>query len=256
MQWIPHGTDQGEFERHLRTFAAVFPEILVVLGAGGYGNFLLGSETPIELTDEGIRSVLERPGVLEDISSAYDSHRACEECTGPEATVEGWTAAIPELVRLTGDRAHAAAGAGPVITDDRPLPEYFLLRRLLRLGSLTTPRAMDRPAVLEPDPVLCSVAVTTSALDAEPACPGPGETSTTPSPGPRVLRAERRPFDAISRETWDRLAARNPVGDAVLGVGLPSRLVGCVRRRTRTSRPWSSSTRRRPPTRTRWRSPR
>ena len=25
MQWAPHGTDQGEFERHLRTFASVFP---------------------------------------------------------------------------------------------------------------------------------------------------------------------------------------------------------------------------------------
>ena len=82
-------TDRGEFERHLRTFASVFPHVMVARGPGGYGNFFLGSMTPIELTDAGIRDVLERPGVLEDISSAYDS---------PETTLEGWAALIPELV--------------------------------------------------------------------------------------------------------------------------------------------------------------
>ena len=125
MQWTPHGTDKGEFERHLRTFAAVFPEVLVATGPGGYGNFLMGSMAPIELTEEGIRSVLERPGVLEDISTAYDS---------PESTVEGWAELIPSLVRLSGDEVRAAAGEGPLITDDRPLPEYFLLRRLYDWG--------------------------------------------------------------------------------------------------------------------------
>ena len=125
MQWTPHGTDVGEFERHLRTFAAAFPHVLVARGPGGYGNFLLGSESPIALTDAGIRSVLARPGVLEDISSAYDS---------PESTVDGWAARIPGLVRLDGDEVRAAAGEGLLITDDRPLPEYFLLRRLFDWG--------------------------------------------------------------------------------------------------------------------------
>jgi hypothetical protein len=58
--------------------------------------------------------------------------------------------------------------------------------------------------------VLSSEAVTSTALDAEPACPGtvgsspPQTTSIAPS-----LRAERRPFESISRETWDALAARS-----------------------------------------------
>jgi spermidine synthase len=125
MQWTPHGTDGGEFERHLRTFAAVFPEVLVIRGPGGYGNFFLGSETPIELTDAGIREVLERPGVLDDISSAYDS---------PQSTLAGWAAFIPSLVTVPSDQVAARAGQGSLITDDRPLPEYFLLRRLFGLG--------------------------------------------------------------------------------------------------------------------------
>ena len=69
--------------------------------------------------------MLERPGVLADISSAYDS---------PETTLEGWGAFIPRLVRLSGADVAARAGDGPLITDDRPLPEYFLLRRLFGWG--------------------------------------------------------------------------------------------------------------------------
>ncbi len=57
--------------------------------------------------------------------------------------------------------------------------------------------------------MLCSVAVTTSTLDAEPACPGAGETPD-PEPASRALRAERRAFDDIPRDVWDRLVARNP----------------------------------------------
>ena len=58
--------------------------------------------------------------------------------------------------------------------------------------------------------MLSSVAVTTSTLDAEPACPGAGETPSDPEPAPRTLRAERRAFDDIPRDVWDRLVARNP----------------------------------------------
>jgi CelD/BcsL family acetyltransferase involved in cellulose biosynthesis len=53
--------------------------------------------------------------------------------------------------------------------------------------------------------------MTAPALDVEPACPGPAEASpdTTDRP-PAVLRAERRPFDDFSRETWDAMVARTP----------------------------------------------
>ena len=76
---------------------------------------------PIDLTDANIREVLERPGVLDDISSAYDS---------PETTEDGWARLIPELITVPSDRIASTAGPGPLITDDRPIPEYFLLRRL------------------------------------------------------------------------------------------------------------------------------
>ena len=42
---------------------------------------------------------------------------------------DGWEDLIPGLVRLSGNQVGEFAGAGELITDDRPLPEYFLLKR-------------------------------------------------------------------------------------------------------------------------------
>lgn len=124
MQWVPFGAPEAELKEHIRTFAAVFPEVLVVRGVGGYGFYMLGSDSPVEL-DPGIaRTILARPGVLEDISSAYDA---------PVSDVDAWLQVIDRQTWLADDAVTAYAGSGPLITDDRPRPEYFLLRRWLRI---------------------------------------------------------------------------------------------------------------------------
>jgi spermidine synthase len=122
MQWVPFGARESEIKDHIRTFAAEFPEVLVVRGDGGYGFYMLGSDAPIELDPEVARTILARPGVLEDISSAYDS---------PASDIEAWIDVIERQTWLAGDAVEAYAGPGPLITDDRPRPEYFLLRRWL-----------------------------------------------------------------------------------------------------------------------------
>lgn len=126
MQWMPYGQTLDEFRAHVRTFRAVFPNVLIAYGPGGYGFFMLGSDQPFELRDEAIAAALRRPNVLDDLSSAYDS---------PENTEAGWIRRIRSLVWIQGDDVARFAGDGPLITDDRPLPEYFLLRRLLGPGS-------------------------------------------------------------------------------------------------------------------------
>lgn len=122
MQWIPYGHSVDEFRAHVRTFQAVFPHVIVAFGPGGFGFFMLGSAAPLAFEDAAIRSVLDRPGVLADISSAYDS---------PVTTADAWVERIHAAVWIAGDEVARFAGEGPLITDDRPLPEYFLLRRLL-----------------------------------------------------------------------------------------------------------------------------
>jgi spermidine synthase len=121
MQWTPYGGTVDEFRAHLRTFHAVYPHVIIAFGPGGYGFFMFGSDDPMAFSDAAIAEVLGRPGILEDISSAFDS---------PEQTIDGWTERIHSLVWIVDDEVSRFTGDGPLITDDRPLPEYFLLRRL------------------------------------------------------------------------------------------------------------------------------
>ncbi len=121
MQWVPLGQTVDEFKAHVRTFRDVYEHVILAFGPGGYGLFMLGSEAPIAFDDDAIRSVLRRPGVLEDIASAFDSG---------ETTEAGWVTKIRSVIWLSDGAVAAFAGDGPLITDDRPLPEYFFLRRV------------------------------------------------------------------------------------------------------------------------------
>jgi spermidine synthase len=138
MQWLPWGETVDEYRAHIRSFAAVFPNVKILFGSAGYGSYLLGSEAPIELRPDAIREVLGRPGILEDISSAFDS---------PAHTVDEWIAKIDELSWISGADVVTFAGAGPMVTDDRPINEYFYLRRRIGDGTpMAGPRTLRRLA--------------------------------------------------------------------------------------------------------------
>lgn len=122
MQWVPYGATIDEFRAHVRTFKSVFPHVTMLFGPGGFGLFMMGSEAPMAFDEATTREVLGRPGVLADISSAYDS---------PATTIDAWIAEIDRLRWISDAEVDAFAGPGPLITDDRPIPEYFLLRRVL-----------------------------------------------------------------------------------------------------------------------------
>ncbi len=119
MQWVPYGQTIDEFRAHIRTFRDVFQNVLIAFGPGGYGFFILGSDEPVAFDPANVEAILARPGVTEDLSSAFDS---------PEHDAAGWARRIPALVWIAGEAVARFAGDGPLITDDRPLPEYFLLR--------------------------------------------------------------------------------------------------------------------------------
>ncbi len=70
-------------------------------------GFFCGSAAPIEFPEADIRAVLARPGVLEDISSAYDS---------PAHTIDEWVEVIGRQLWLTGDGVRATVGTGPTPT--------------------------------------------------------------------------------------------------------------------------------------------
>ena len=119
MQWTPYGTTDNELKEHIRTFTTVFPHVTAIRGPGRYGFYMLGSDDPVTIDATVARQILERPGVLDDISSAFDS---------PVKTVDDWLVTFDLLRWLQDDALRAYAGSGPLITDDAPRPEYFLLR--------------------------------------------------------------------------------------------------------------------------------
>jgi len=121
MQWTPFGTTEVELKDHIRTFTSVFRHVTAVRGPGGYGFYMLGSDESIDLSSAASREILDRPGVLDDISSAFDS---------PAATVDEWLAVIDRQFWESDEALRAYAGPGPLITDDSPRPEYFLIRGL------------------------------------------------------------------------------------------------------------------------------
>jgi spermidine synthase len=120
MEWMPFGQTVDEFRAHVRTFASVYPNITLAFGPGHHGVFILGSTGSLALDPAAIASVLARPDVVADLDEAVDA---------PVSTREAWEALVPTLVWLSGPDVARFAGQGPLITDDQPLTEYYLLRR-------------------------------------------------------------------------------------------------------------------------------
>jgi predicted membrane-bound spermidine synthase len=126
MQWVPMGQTLDEYLAHVRTFLAVFPNVNVIAGPGGNGLYMLGSDEPVDMDPVLMRAALERPGVLQDLNAAPDSGNR---------TLDEWVSDLQGLAWASGDRLRAVVGDGPLITDDRPLPEYFILRWLAAPGA-------------------------------------------------------------------------------------------------------------------------
>jgi spermidine synthase len=103
-QWVS-GTE-AEYKIIMRTFLSVFPD--ATLWADG--NVLIGSTKPLRMSRgdfEWKMGVPERAGGFRDVN-----------ITKFEELVNLYTAGPQQLARYVGD--------GPILTDDRPLAEYFL----------------------------------------------------------------------------------------------------------------------------------
>jgi spermidine synthase len=126
MEWIPYELSLDELRSHVRTFADVFPNVLMAFGPGKFGVFMLGSDSTIAFEPDRVRAILSRPRVLEDLASAPDA---------PRATLDEWVKIISGLRWIEGAQISTFAGQASPIRDDHPVVEYFLLRRSLEPGS-------------------------------------------------------------------------------------------------------------------------
>ena len=159
-----------------------------------------------------IREVLARPGVLEDISAAYDS---------PATTVDDWVDVIEPADWLAGRRGrrlrrgraahHRRSAAARVL----PPPPPWATATASRGVSADRPsRGCGRSRPIRAPSAILAQRDPLTPSTAEPACPGPARIrgSWPPTPGGSAPSdAERRRVRPRSREPpGTRLAARNP----------------------------------------------
>lgn len=105
VQWISLRTDQ-HYRLILRTFLSVFPEASL----WGDGSLVVGSKRPLALAPESFARRLEEPGVRQALAplgvTSYET--------------------LQDLHVADGPALRAFVGEGPLLTDDRPLVEYYL----------------------------------------------------------------------------------------------------------------------------------
>jgi spermidine synthase len=103
LQWIGHRSD-AQYKLIMRTFLDVFPH--TTLWANG--SLMVGATEPLRIDREGFERKLRRPGTRAALAAAG--------LGGFDALLARYTAGPEELRRLVG--------AGPVLSDDRPMTEY------------------------------------------------------------------------------------------------------------------------------------
>jgi len=140
MEWMPYDQTVDEFRAHVQTFRSVFPNVMIALAPLNGGVYMLGSTGSVALEPANVAQVLAaRPAIVDDLMATPDN---------PVKDPAGWAARIDGMPWISGGQVAAFAGNAPVITDDRPITEYFILRYLFAPPS---PR-MNRPDLLAATP--------------------------------------------------------------------------------------------------------
>ena len=122
MEWEVGGQSVDELRSHVKTFKSVFKHVTLAFAPAGV--MMLGSDDPMQLTTEGIQSVLSKPGVVADLSGAPDSP------AGP-TTAKEWEQWFVDAIWISDSRVDEFGSSGTLITDDHPYTEYNLLRHML-----------------------------------------------------------------------------------------------------------------------------
>ena len=118
-QWFPGG-ERAILASVARAIAESFPHVRVFQSVEGWGFHFLASDSPIAAASADVLAARLPPGAAADL-------------------VEWWREVTPEQAlgrvvqqELSPDRILAVAPGTPALEDDRPINEYYLLRRTFR----------------------------------------------------------------------------------------------------------------------------
>lgn len=135
MLFMPYGGSIDDFRDHLRTFRDAFAHVDLVMSPGGYGVYMLGSDQPVHLEQSNLERVLGSQSARTDFADAPDD---------PGLGGQGWSQLIVRASWLQDVQVDAFAGPGGLITDDRPLSEYYLIHWWLMKDKRATSEGLLR----------------------------------------------------------------------------------------------------------------
>ena len=118
VSFLPWGAGVYDLKLFMRTFRASFPYMMVVRGPRPFGYYEIGSRAPLAFNDATIERVFGSRAAQADLANAPDF---------PRVPVTAWPAIIKHQLWLENGQVNAAAGPGPLLTDDHPLSEYYLV---------------------------------------------------------------------------------------------------------------------------------
>jgi spermidine synthase len=128
LQWLYFGLDMDQFKEHLRTFRSAFAHTSILISPRGGGVHMLGSDAPITWDDATVERFMDTEQASVDLHGAPDYRYL------PAGT---WPQLIDHALWLRDGDVDQFAGTGPMITDDQPLTEYYLLHHLFTPDSGT-----------------------------------------------------------------------------------------------------------------------
>ncbi len=148
----------GDTKLLIRTFRSEFRYVTVIRGPRPFGMYLMGSLSPIDITAANILKIFGTKQARADLAGAPD---------WPPTPTADWPSIIHKRTWLVNNQVNRFVGAGPLLTDDHPLTEYFFLSDL-STGGKGEPK-FERAALQAGIAVTCLLLLLILALMAEAA---------------------------------------------------------------------------------------
>ena len=125
LEWLYYGVDLDELKQQLHSFRAAFPHMLVLLSPEHGGLYMIGSSGRLDWTAATADRILGSREATQDLADAPDYKR-----------IAGipWPALLSGMRWMKDGDVDRFAGGAPMITDDRPRTEYYILHRLFTPG--------------------------------------------------------------------------------------------------------------------------
>lgn len=121
LEWLYFGVNLDELREHLHTFRSVFPHVVVLISPLHGGLYMLGSDGDINWNTDTASQILGSSKALQDIGDATDYRFIAGR---------SWPGVLASMRGMQDGDINRFAGDAPLIADDHPLTEYYLLRQM------------------------------------------------------------------------------------------------------------------------------